>query len=241
VESPIKQLFGTTIERPAKTYTIVAERVQELILSRTLRPGAKLPPERSLGEQFGVSRTVLREAIKLLSARGLVEEVPGKGTIVCKPSFDAIRKSIHLCLNWHSEADFQSLIDLRRLVEVEAAGLAAERATSKEMEGLKKNLAAMAHLTSGPVSKFVELDLEFHRQLTKATHNELFVIFLDAFTDTLVKTWKNICESPEERKKGLHFHERILTAIEQRNPREARRAMRENLRNYAHDVREQLA
>lgn len=62
MESAIQELIGSTIERPAKTSTIVAGRLQTLILSRTLRPGAKLLPERSLGEQFGVSRTVLREA-----------------------------------------------------------------------------------------------------------------------------------------------------------------------------------
>lgn len=228
------------VARPPKASTLIAERLQALILSKKLRPGAKLPPERTLCEHLGVSRTVLREAIKLLSARGLIKEVNGKGSFVNEPNFDAVRNSLKLCLNWHAEAKLANLVELRQLVEVEAVGLAATRATKGEIDRLRQTNQAMASLLDGSVEQFVKLDLEFHKGLAAASHNELFVMLLEAIAGALVGSWKKICRAPEVRRHGIKFHEKILRAVEQRNPTKARHAMKESVQAYVRDVQNHL-
>jgi GntR family transcriptional repressor for pyruvate dehydrogenase complex len=229
-----------TIERPQKTSTLVAERLQALILSKELRPGTKLPTERALCQRLGVSRTVLREAIKLLSARGLIEEVVGRGTFVSKPNFESVRNALKLCLDWHADVGRKNLIELRALVEVEAAGLAAVRATKEQIAELRKNLTEMESLADASVERFVEVDFEFHKGLARAAHNELLVMLLEVIAGALVASWEAIESSPEVRTHAIVFHEKILTAVEQRNARQARRAMAENLQAYTHDLEDHL-
>jgi GntR family transcriptional regulator, transcriptional repressor for pyruvate dehydrogenase complex len=229
-------LLMGVVERPPKTWVRVADRLQTLILGRKLQPGAKLPPERVLCEEFGVSRTVLREAIKHLSAQGLVEEITGRGTFVSKPNLEAVKKSLQICLGWHAQAVLENLVELRRLIEVEIAGLASTHATKDEIRNLRLNVSQMQSLTDGNINRFVKLDLEFHSLLARATHNELFVMLFDAISSALVGTLEKIHQDDEERKRGVRYHKRILAAIEHRKPDEARRAVRENIESFKRDA-----
>ena len=224
------------VERPPKTWVRVVDRLQGLILEKKLEPGSKLPPERQLCQQLGVSRTVLREAIKHLSALGLVEEVTGRGTFVSQPNLDAVRKSLQICLGWHAQALLENLVELRRLIEVEIAGLAAMHATEEEIQKLGQNVHEMEVGVDGNLKRFMNLDLEFHSGLARATHNELFVMLFDAISGAMVGTWEKMHNDPEERKHGLQYHHRILSAIERRNPDEARRAVRENIESFKRDL-----
>lgn len=229
-------LITDVIERPQKTWMQVAERLQNLILTKKLLPGSKLPPERVLCQQLGVSRTVLREATKLLSARGLVEEVMGKGTFVSKPNLNAIKSSLEICLGWHAQAVLDNLVELRRLIEVEIAGLAAINATKNDLAGLWRNVRVMESTVDDNVKKFTELDLAFHADLARATHNELFVILFEAISSAMVDTWGKMYWDLKVRKHGVRFHKRILAAIDQRDAQGARRAVRENIEAFKHDV-----
>jgi GntR family transcriptional regulator, transcriptional repressor for pyruvate dehydrogenase complex len=229
-------LLMGVVERPPKTWVRVADRLQTLILGKKLQPGAKLPPERVLCEEFGVSRTVLREAIKHLSAQGLVEEVTGRGTFVSKPNLEAVKKTLQICLGWHAQAVLENLVELRRLIEVEIAGLASIHATKEEIRKLRQNVTDMQSIADGNVKTFVKLDLEFHSLLARATHNELFVLLFDAISSALVGTWEKIHQDFEERKRGVSYHKRILAAIEQSNPDEARRAVRQNIESFKRDA-----
>jgi GntR family transcriptional repressor for pyruvate dehydrogenase complex len=224
------------VERPPKTWVRVVERLQGLILGKKLEPGSKLPPERQLCEQLGVSRTVLREAMKHLSALGLVEEITGRGTFVSRPNLDAVRRSLQICLGWHAQAVLENLVELRRLIEVEIAGLAAVHATEEEIEEFKQNLRDMEGILDGNVTRFMNLDLEFHSGLARATHNELFVMLFDAIAGAMVGIWEKMHNDPEERKHGIQYHQKILSAIEKRNPDEARRAVRENIESFKRDL-----
>jgi GntR family transcriptional regulator, transcriptional repressor for pyruvate dehydrogenase complex len=226
------------VERPPKTWVRVVDRLQGLILGKKLAPGSKLPPERQLCQQLGVSRTVLREAIKHLSAVGLVEEITGRGTFVSRPNLDAVRRSLQVCLGWHAQAVLENLVELRRLIEVEIAGLAAMHATEEEIQSLGKNVAEM-ETEVGPnsnVQKFMNLDLEFHSGLARATHNELFVMLFDAISGAMVGIWEKMHNDPEERKHGIQYHKKILSAIEQRNPQDARTAVRDNIESFKRDL-----
>jgi GntR family transcriptional regulator, transcriptional repressor for pyruvate dehydrogenase complex len=228
------------VERPPKTWVRVADRLQTLILGRKLQPGTKLPPERVLCEEFGVSRTVLREAIKHLSAQGLVEEITGRGTFVSKPNLEAVKKSLQICLGWHAQAVLENLVELRRLIEVEIAELASIHATREDIKNLQQNVSHMERSADGKTERFVRLDLEFHSLLARATHNELFVMLFDAISSALVGTWEEIHQDLVERRRGVRHHKKILAAIEQRRPDEARRAARQNIESYKRDLAAQV-
>lgn len=229
-------LITGLIERPPKTSAAVAERLQNLILTKELEPGSKLPPERSLCRQLGVSRTVLREAIKLLSARGLVDEIAGKGTYVSEPNFEAVKKSLQVCLKWYAEAVFENLVQLRQLIEVEIAGLAASEITEQEISELRDNIKEMESVLDGDIDRYIELDLDFHARIASATHNDLFVALFEAIAGAMVARWKKMYWDTEVRKSGLSLHKKILEAIERRIPQEARRVVRGNIETFQRDV-----
>jgi GntR family transcriptional repressor for pyruvate dehydrogenase complex len=229
-------LMMGAIERPPKTWVRVAERLQGLILGKKLDAGSKLPPERILCQQLGVSRTVLREAIKHLSAQGLVEEVTGRGTFVSRPNLEAVRKSLQICLGWHAQAVLENLLELRRLIEVEIAGLASLQATKTEIKDLWQNVIEMEAVVDGDTKTFMTLDLEFHAGLARATHNDLFVMLFDAIATALLGTWEKTHLHHEVREHGVRYHKKILGAIERREPDEARRAVRENIESFKRDV-----
>jgi GntR family transcriptional repressor for pyruvate dehydrogenase complex len=180
---------------------------------------------------------VVREAIKLLSARGLVEEIPGKGTFVSAPNFSAVRRSLEICLSWHAEAAFENLVQLRQLIEVEIAGLAALHVTKKEISNLWDNVKEMESVLSDEgIERFTVLDRNFHAGLARATHNELFVMLFEAIAGVMVARWKKMYWDPDVRKSGLSFHKRILAAVERRDPQEARRTVRSNIEAFRRDV-----
>ncbi len=110
----------------------VAELLLETIFRRGLQPGDRLPSERELGEQFGVSRTVVREAVRELAAKGLIEVRTGSGLRVAAVDAAAVSESMSLYLRGGS-VDFARVHEVRRLLEVEIAGLSAERATAEQI------------------------------------------------------------------------------------------------------------
>ena len=113
-----------------RLYTQIADQIQDLIVARSLHPGDKLPSERELAEQLGISRTVVREAIRTLCVRGLVKVKPGCGTYVEALTPQAALASIELLLRLrHTPELLDNLYEIRRMVEIEMAGLAASRAT----------------------------------------------------------------------------------------------------------------
>jgi GntR family transcriptional regulator, transcriptional repressor for pyruvate dehydrogenase complex len=230
-----KNLMGL-IERAPKTWVRVAERLQTLILNKKLLPGNKLPPERVLCQEFGVSRTVLREAVKHLSAQGLVDEITGRGTFVSTPNLEALKKTLQVCLGWHAQAVLENLVELRRLIEVEIAGLAAAHADKGELQNLQQNVRDMELAAETNTRAYVRLDLEFHSRLARATHNELFVILFEAISSALVGTWTKLHQDRAERLRGVEYHKKILAALERRKPEEARRAARENIDSFRRDA-----
>jgi GntR family transcriptional regulator, transcriptional repressor for pyruvate dehydrogenase complex len=206
----------------------VADMMLKTILSEQLRPGDRLPSERELGEQFGVSRTVVREAVRALVAKGLIEVRSGSGLRVAAVDASAVRESMSLYIHGSSNLDYPKVHEVRAMLEVEMAGLAAERRTEADIERLSE---ACKHMEA--VSKDVEsaalADVEFHREIAKATHNELYLVMLDAIGDALVEIRRRNLTRPPAMKNTLADHSRIRDAIAAGASRKARDAMREHL------------
>ena len=126
--------FGAPIQQ-SRLHEMVAERIRSMIVSESLHPGDRLPSERDLSERLGVSRVVIREATRVLDAQGLVEVKPGSGTYVKELTPGHVSDSIGLFLRLRqSEQPYRDLIEVRRTLEIDIAGLAAERAEQEKKQ-----------------------------------------------------------------------------------------------------------
>jgi GntR family transcriptional repressor for pyruvate dehydrogenase complex len=217
--------------RRDRLYEQVADQIESLIVSESLRPDDKLPSERNLAERLGVSRTVIREATRVLNVRGLVVVKPGSGTYIQKLSPSDAAAPIGLFLKMQREATtFQNLCEVRHTLEVDIAGLAAERATDKDTSALETAMEQMAgHVTNA--EQFVQNDLDFHSALAAATHNDLYKVLLTPITDLLFEFRLAAYQYDAQNSiaGGLTYHRRILDCIKTRDVEGARQAMREHL------------
>src|SRR3984893_10261273 len=128
-----------------KVFEQVAEQIEGRILAGELRSGDRLPPERELAEMFHVSRTAVREAMKILAQKGLVDMRPGRGTIVIDGAHAAMQDSIGLVMKLRlgEVGGSDNLVEVRGILEPEIAALAAVRATEKEIAAMREAIQAM--------------------------------------------------------------------------------------------------
>lgn len=226
VGAPESEGLFQQVEREPRLSDKVADMMLQTILSRRLKVGDRLPSERELGEQFGVSRTVVREAVRALVAKGLIEVRSGSGLRVAAVGASTVSESMGLFLRG-GDFDFQKVHDVRKLLEVETAGIAAERATPDDVDALAAVCREMEEQIFD-VEAASLLDLEFHRQIARATHNELYLLLLDSIGRALIDIRReNLgAGSADETLKG---HRAILEAIAAGSRQRARKAMADHL------------
>ena len=225
------EMFEFPLKRD-KLYKQVADQIQNLIVADSLHPGDKLPGERELAEQMGVSRTVIREAFRVLSDRGLVRVKSGCGTYVRELSHKDAAASIELFLKLkQSPESFQHVYEVRRMIEVEAAGLAAQRADQKDHASMETAIDGMAGHKGNP-QRYAECDFAFHAAVAAATHNELFGVLLSPISELLEEMVRISLDAPNAVDEGLAHHRNILKQIKSQDVEKARQAMRDHL-NHA--------
>ena len=136
----------TAIPTEPKRADRVADQLEALILDNTLRSGERLPTENELARQYGVSRTVIREAVRSLAAKGLVQVTQGSGMVVRGMTNELASQSISSVLKQNARrVDVEKLLEVRRMLEIEIAGLAAERRTEADLDALRATLARIEH------------------------------------------------------------------------------------------------
>lgn len=223
--SPELPSLFKSLEREATLSDRVTEQIQQLIVASHLVVGDRLPAERELAEQFGVSRTVVREAVRSLVAKGMLEVKPGSGTAVRMPTAETMGPSMTLFLRGNqTDFDYKQVIEVRRTLEVEIAGLAAERRTDQDLRLLEQILTN----TSGIISdrnRFVEWDVSFHAALATATHNELFSLLLDSVVSVMRKAREVGFALPSTPKAALAWHQAIFVEVKKGHGAGARKAM----------------
>jgi len=189
------------------------------ILSGELEPGEALPTEAELTGDVAASRTVLREAIKVLAAKGLVESRPKTGTRV-RPRSDWNLLDPDV-LAWQLEAgpprDFlEHALELRRMIEPGAARLAAERATDEDIEALEQAFAAMSEAED--LDDWIEPDVRFHAIVVRAARNELLER-LSAIVSAMLRTLFMVSSRPPWTfRRALPLHQEIIDAIRAHDP-----------------------
>lgn len=189
----------------------VAEQILNHIVSSRLVPGDRLPPEGALAEEYGVSRPVVREAMRSLQARGVTETANGKSAIIRRP--DAA--SLEFYFSWGSRLRPDALIELmevRRGIEMQAATLAARRRTAPQIGELQR-LVELMRQSMGDPDVYAENDLQFHLEIARASHNETIQVLVESIRsvlrDSIVEGLK-ARRTQAEMDKVQELHEEIL-------------------------------
>jgi GntR family transcriptional regulator, transcriptional repressor for pyruvate dehydrogenase complex len=224
-------LAAKPVYRAVKTsrlYEQIVQQVEESILKGQLKPGDQLPAERDLAQRFGVSRTAVREAVKTLREKGLVEAYSGRGTFVTNGTSQAIRQSLDLMIRINQQEGSANLAELRLVLEPEIAGIAAERIEEQLLTTMREAVAVMDRNLHDPEA-YVEADLDFHLAMAEAVGNPLILSLLDSIVGLLREQRSRIFDVAGGPERGQFHHKRILAAIEQRDPEAAREAMRAHL------------
>jgi DNA-binding FadR family transcriptional regulator len=220
------------LPQPRNRTTEVIDRLAREIRAGSLKPGDKLPTEQALMAALGVSRTVVREAVAALKAEGLVTTRQGSGAFVAA---EAGRLTFHIDSRQLSAVeDAVSVMELRLAVEIEAAGLAAERAPASAVAAIRQAHAAFLEAV-GRDELAASEDFEFHRAIAHATGNERFADFLSFLGQRVVPRLTLRGTLPPGRPRQHYLtriageHARITEAIAAGQPTEARRSMRTHL------------
>ena len=222
------------VVRTSRLYEQIVQQIEESILKGTLKTGDQLPAERDLAQRFGVSRTAVREAVKALREKGLVEAYSGRGTFITDGTSQAVRQSLDLMVKIGQPEGSQYLAELRAILEPEIAALAAARVQESDMATMREAVAVMDRAGRDP-EPYIEADLDFHLSLAEAAANPLILSLIDSIVGLLREQRMRIFKVEGGPERGQFHHKRILEAIEQRDPEKARDAMRAHLDQVRED------
>lgn len=225
--------------RPSTLFDQLVQQIRVRIIGRHLRPGDKLPNEILLAEEFGVSRSVVREAIRTLAQEGLVEVRRGLGTFVIDGTTTALKQSLTLVMTLGDQSGPLEIVEIRDILEPEIAAIAAIRATDADLEAMRRAVTLMDDSLDDPIA-FVSADLDFHLALAQATQNSLIPKLLDPIVDLLTEMRRKTYEVDRSAQRGQRYHKDILDAILRRDAITARHCMRQHLLQVRSDY-EKLA
>jgi GntR family transcriptional repressor for pyruvate dehydrogenase complex len=225
------------IER-RKVYVQIAEQLIGQIGSRRLRPGDVLPPERELTQTFQVGRSSIREALRMLESQGVIQPANG-GAFVVAEAANPLESSFRLLFALDEEAGMHDLFELRRILECEAAALAADRHRDDHLEEMDSAIGEMAAslASSDRSDAFIDADLRFHLALSGATGNRLVLHAMQAVRDVLRRALATVYHVPQSPESAVVEHRAIRAAVAARERERAREEMRLHLARVEKDVR----
>jgi GntR family transcriptional regulator, transcriptional repressor for pyruvate dehydrogenase complex len=218
----------------SRLYEQIVQQIEDSIEKGALKPGEQLPAERELALQFGVSRTAVREAVKALREKGLVEAYPGRGTFITSGASHAIRLTLDRMIKTGNADGTAQLTEVREMLEPEIAALAATRRDAEHLLELREAVHIMDEAKMDHEA-YIEADLDFHLALAEAAANPVILSLIDSIVGVLREQRMRIFKVQGGPERGQYHHKRILEAIENRDPGGARAAMRAHLRQVRED------
>ena len=226
--------------RTSRLYEQIVQQIEESIVKGNLKTGDQLPAERDLAQRFGVSRTAVREAVKALREKGLVEAYSGRGTFITDGTTQAVRQSLDLMVKIGQPEGSTHLAEVRAILEPEIAALAAVRIQEAELATMREAVAVMDRAGQDPEA-YIEADLDFHLALAEGAANPLILSLLDSIVGLLREQRLRIFRVPGGPDRGQVHHKRILEAVERRDSEKARETMRAHLLQVRNDSQAQPA
>jgi GntR family transcriptional repressor for pyruvate dehydrogenase complex len=224
----------------------LTQDLTQRIMDGTYAPGAKLPTEIELQKQWGVSRSVVREAMKVLASQGLVRIEQGRGTFVADTNHASLKEQISFALRRADKTkngsrarpldEWSELLDVRRVLEVEVAARAARNASPASLDAMQAAIDVLRNQPNEPEG-YVDADIAFHRALAEATGNPLWPALLNSLNDLL----RRYREAGFVGKDGVLFaarqHQKILDAVRARDSQAAHDAMESHLKKSEQDLK----
>lgn len=219
----------------------VADQLREAIYSGQLKPGDKLPPERELARQFGISRLMLREALRSLEQAGflLVKRGYGGGAFVLEIDKQAVSRSLSAMIRL-GETSVDDLTEARLIYEPQIARLAAERATEEEVAKMERLIREQKTGLQSPTFG-QPTNLSFHRLIAEATQNPVFMMLVDAVMGPVGESVKHLKLPHGAHQRIRSAHERLYRAIKARKPELAYRIMFQHVLDFRETLRRALA
>ncbi|QGP93688.1 HTH-type transcriptional regulator LutR [Neomoorella glycerini] len=238
-DNSTEKLFQPINRNPKSVYHRVVDEIKKSIFEGRMKPGDRLPAERELAEMLGVSRTSVREALKMLAAEGLVSIRHGQGAFISEQDPDEYLKQFasHLPVNRDTVLH---LFEVRKVLEPQAARWVAERASQADIQELAGMVTTtreqLGRLRSGRLSLLAGHDSNFHYRLAQATGNTVLVRLMHSMLDLLADSRSRSLAIPGRGERSVDEHYEIVKALINRNGDEAAAAMLRHLE----DVEEQV-
>ena len=208
-------------------YEQIADILETSILEDTMAENGKLPSEMELAKRFNVSRTILREALKLLKERGLVQMKTGDGSYITRPEASTISGILNRFIKLDGVSD-EDIYVIRYSLELSAARIAAEKASDTELNGMEALIDEMER-NKNETELRTQLDCDFHIAIALASKNALLAVFIESMTEVLRKVIRRGVLLPGMNEDGIIRHRRIMAAMRKRDPAQAEAAMRDHL------------
>ncbi|NLI52728.1 MAG: FadR family transcriptional regulator [Clostridiales bacterium] len=220
----------------------VLSQFVELINNGTFKLGEKLPGERDLYAQLGVSRPVLREVLSALRYMGYIESVQGDGTYICKRPLGPAMTQLSLQA-MIEETQLFEIWEIRYLIEPEVVGLAAQRATDEDISLIREKF----HLFEKNVQEnidhqaIIESTKAFHNAVAMAAHNEALAFLLESITNMMPETRERTIQVQGSSERAVAYHRSIMEEIAARNPEAAKKNMQKHLVDVKSDLEAYMA
>jgi len=224
--------------RSGRLSEFALQEIQRIISEEYRAPGSRLPKEDELADRLHVSRIVIREAMKILEDRGVVEVRAGRGTVTVAPKPDRVKQSLLRLFRDQplpTIRDMEYLLELRQVLEETTASLAAVRGRAEDIAEIEAALGEMKQ-EEGGVDRIIVADLRFHRGIMRAAHNPFIEMVLDPLMEVFLQQIK-LTDTFDTR---WELHRNILLEIQARNPIGARQAVRRLMKVTMADSRAAL-
>ena len=220
-----------------KTYELVAERLVALIGDRSFQSGDQLPTERELTASFQVGRSSVREALRMLESQGVIRSVNGGAFVVADAAYP-LNSSLRLLLTLDESSRLHDVIELRSILECEAAALAAERHGPEHLTPMDEAIEAMVDGLEEPEGDaFIDADLRFHLAVAEATGNRILLHSMQAVRDVIRRMLVTVFNLPGSAARAVEEHRTVRAAIAAGDASRARDEMRAHLTRVEADVR----
>lgn len=223
-----------------KVYEIIFQKIQAEITSGLLKVGDKLPPERELAINYSVSRTSIREALRLLELSDFVEIRQGDGTFIKNNAQQTVQQQLTSVVLKTDQTTLFEMLELRLILESQCAALAALRATGLDIEKIARTLEAMKNTDNEEIG--IQADLDFHMAIATAANNSVLAQLISSFEphmrSTIEVTRKHRLSSKENFARTLEEHRAIFIAISRGESERAKALMEDHIRTIRQELSE---
>ncbi|TKI53053.1 FadR family transcriptional regulator [Lysinibacillus mangiferihumi] len=226
-----------------KAYQVIVDQIQEYFLNGELQPGEKLPTERELASRFNVSRTSVREALRKLEIKGIIDIKQGSGSFLKSPECHSLGQELSSTILKTEKKLIYEMLELRQTLEVECAFLASQRATSEDLERIGQALEMMNQVKND-VELGIQADLSFHINIVLAAHNsifsQLFQTLSEHMQDTIRVTRTQRLKDLDRTQETIDEHKEIYLAIAAGDATQAKQLMEKHIKQIRRELTSSL-